>query len=209
MLGHSSQGRGVVPVTAGPRVRRDFRQAGARLLTLLLVFITGSAIAQIKPGDVPPDDLGTDRQGAEVQISAHRGKVVIVTFWASWCAYCLKELPVLDRLQRAAGKSRMEVIAVNYKEDRRDFRAMRRGLKDSALTLTSDPYGSLGDAYGVKGLPHLVMIGKGGQVAHVHTGYGEKTLDRLIEQINRLLVQPVEVPVAGPSAVNPGTPTAV
>lgn len=204
MLRHSSQGRGVVPVTAGPPVRRDFHQAGARLLALLLVFVTGSAIAQIKSGDIPPDNLGTDRQGEEVRISAHRGKVVIVTFWASWCGYCLKELPVLDRLQRAAGKPLLEVVAVNYKEDRRYFRAMRRRLKDSVLTLTNDPYGSLGDAYGVKGLPHLVMIDKAGKVAHVHTGYGEKTLDRLIEQINRLLAQPAQEPVAQHAALSAG-----
>ena len=49
---------------------------------------------------LPPQLLGKDRDGNEVNLAAHRGKVVIVTFWASWCGYCLKELPVLDRLPR-------------------------------------------------------------------------------------------------------------
>lgn len=210
------QGHGVAPIreagiarsaparAAFARAHDGVRRPGASLLALMLTFAAGTAAAQVKSGDIPPDALGSDRDGNDVRISAHRGKVVIVTFWASWCAYCLKELPVLDQLQRAAGKPRLEIVAVNYKEDRRYFRAMRRRLKDAALTLTSDPRGSLGDEYGVKGLPHLVMIDKTGKVAHVHTGYGEKLLDRLIEQINWLLAQPAQSTatgdVAGPSA---------
>src|SRR5690606_30517044 len=40
---------------------------------------------QPRPGDIPPDVLGNDRDGNPVTVSQHRGKVVIVTFWASWC----------------------------------------------------------------------------------------------------------------------------
>jgi thiol-disulfide isomerase/thioredoxin len=42
-----------------------------------------------------------------------------MTFWASWCGWCLKELPVLENLQRHAGKDRLEVFAINVDRHRR------------------------------------------------------------------------------------------
>src|SRR6185312_10026400 len=50
-------------------------------------------------GTLPPPLLGKDRDGQVIDLATMHGKVVIVTFWASWCGYCLKELPVLNALQ--------------------------------------------------------------------------------------------------------------
>ncbi|MFI4969568.1 MAG: TlpA disulfide reductase family protein, partial [Lysobacterales bacterium] len=104
--------------------------------------------------------------------------------------YCLKELPILENLQRRLGKARIEVVAINTDKNRVDYIRMRRRLKDFQLTMTADEDRGAGASYGVSGLPHLVMVGKAGRVAHVHIGYAEKSLPGFVDEINALLDEP-------------------
>ena len=82
----------------------------------LAVLLTGAAQAAPKVGEVPPTYVGVDAEGNAVDLFGFKGKVVVVTFWASWCGYCLKEIPVLENVQRQAGDGRIRVIAVNIDE---------------------------------------------------------------------------------------------
>ena len=158
---------------------------------LLAIAAASGAKAQVEVGDVPPDLLGTDQKGNEVLVSAHRGKVVVLSFWASWCPYCLKELPVLEKIQQVIGKSRIEVIAVNIDRNRSDFLAMRRQLKNFQFTMARDEHRAVADLYGANALPYLLMVSKAGRVAYLHEGYSEKLLDGFVAEINELLDEPV------------------
>jgi thiol-disulfide isomerase/thioredoxin len=162
------------------------------LAAILVTFaVAMPASAGFKAGDMPPDSLGKDRDGNELSLAAQHGKVVVLTFWASWCMYCLKELPVLENVQRRLGKSRVEVVAINVDEERGKYIAMRRRLKDFELDVTVDEK-HLAHEYGVKGLPHMVLVDKQGKVAFVHEGYSEKSLPQFVEQINGLLDAPAD-----------------
>ncbi|HEY9400439.1 MAG TPA: TlpA disulfide reductase family protein [Luteimonas sp.] len=163
-----------------------------RLIALfcLAVAMAGPAFAAIAVGDIPPDYLGRNPGGDEVRVSDQRGKVVVITFWASWCGYCRKELPVLAGLQDVAGKDRVEVIAVNYEDDRDVYRALRRKLKNVQLTMTHDQSGEIGRAYGVQGIPRLFMIDRQGRVAYIHSGYGDSSIDEIVKAVNKLLATP-------------------
>jgi thiol-disulfide isomerase/thioredoxin len=152
----------------------------------------GAARADVKVGEVPPDMLGVDGKGADVVLSAHRGKVVVLSFWASWCPYCLKELPILEKIQRVLGKDRIEIIAVNIDRNRSDFLAMRRKLRNFEFTMARDEHHTAADQFGAKLLPFLVMVDKTGHVAYVHTGYSETQLDGFVDEINGLLDEPGE-----------------
>ena len=156
----------------------------------LILASLGPAHAGTAVGDVPPDSLGRTSGGDEVRVTDQRGKVVVVTFWASWCGYCRQELPVLAGLQEAAGKQHLTVVAVNYMDDRKVYRALLRKLKDVQLTMTHDASGAIGKAYEVKGIPRLLMIDRQGKVAYVHVGYGEDSTDRIVDAVNKLLAQP-------------------
>ena len=107
-----------------------------------------------------------------------------------WCTYCLKELPVLEKIQQVIGKSRIEVVAVNIDRNRSDYVAMRRQLKNFQFTMTRDDRQTISNLYGANALPYLLMIGKDGRVAYLHKGYSEELLDGFVTEINELLDEP-------------------
>lgn len=166
---------------------------------LLLLSFSSIAHAGLNVGDTPPDLLGTSQHDEPVRLSDHRGKVVVVTFWASWCGYCLKEMPILEGLQRAVGRDRMEVVAVNLKEPPRTYRAILRQLKGVGLTMTHDKDGRIAEAFGVEAVPRLFMIDKSGRLAYLHTGYSEESLPMIVEGANALLREPVAPPGISPT----------
>jgi thiol-disulfide isomerase/thioredoxin len=157
-----------------------------------LLVIAGAAFAaaplKVGPGDVPPPELGSTRAGEAVRTTDYAGKVLVVTFWASWCPPCKRELPLLEGLQRAAN-GRVQVVAVNI-EDADTFRQVARALKPLAITITHDDRRKSSDAYGVNGIPHLVLIGRDGRVLQVHRGYSDEAIDDILAEINAQLAAP-------------------
>jgi thiol-disulfide isomerase/thioredoxin len=163
------------------------------LLTTLLIAGSAGARERLKVGDIPPDDLLKSSSGQRVKLSDYRGKIVIISFWASWCAPCRKELPILAGIQVQAMND-VKVFSINYQEDYSRYREIVKLLKDLPVTLISDQYGSLGDKYDVKGIPHMVIVGRDGRITAVHEGYGESMLQPLVDEINALLAQPAQAP---------------
>jgi len=168
------------------------RRIAVVLLGLMLGF---AAHAGMNPGDRPPDALGSTQAGQPVTVSSLHGKVVVISLWATWCGYCMKEMPVLANLQSLATERGLplQVVSVNSKEPRDTFvrssRALRRTLP--GLLITWDRDGALGKPYGAdKGIPVMVMLHRDGSVAHVHVGYGEDMLDNIVAEINALLSEP-------------------
>ena len=140
-------------------------------------------------GDVPFPQLGITLNGDAVHLKEGAGKVQVVTFWATWCAPCLKEIPILEALQRTV-KDRLRVVAVNI-EDRAKFRKALSVFKNSdfTLTLAHDYNKASSTAYGVNGIPHMVIVGKDGKILNVHRGYSDEALEPLVAEINAALAK--------------------
>lgn len=162
--------------------------------------LAGPAPSAPKAGDMAPNVVGKTLEGEVIEISQHAGKVVALTFWATWCPYCLKELPILEAIQNApSAAGQLQVIAVNT-EERAVFRKVLRHLESFKMKLAYDP-GKVGqDAYGVKGIPHLAIIGRDGRIIRVHTGYGESSVEEILADINQALATPVAAAQAGKPA---------
>ncbi|MGE4365828.1 TlpA family protein disulfide reductase [Thermomonas sp.] len=167
-------------------------------IALLLWMASGLAqAAGPGVGQPAPAALGKARDGTPVSLEQFRGRIVVVTFWASWCAYCLKELPVLDSLQRHA-EDLLQVVAVNVKDTPQDYRVMMRQMKGYRLLQARDIDGRIADGYGVTGYPSLWIIDREGRIAAHHSGYGEDSLKAIVDEINALLR------AGGKVAMNPG-----
>lgn len=163
-----------------------------RVLLLSLLLAAGNACAAPGAGDLAPDEFGKTIKGETPRLADYAGKVLVVSFWATWCGYCLKELPILEGIQQT-GKGQVEVIAVNQ-ESRDEFRGIERALRKLTMKLTYDPDEKGAKAYGVKGIPHLVIIGRDGKIIEVHRGYGESTLPQIVDAINLAMAAPAPAP---------------
>jgi peroxiredoxin len=101
-----------------------------KTLTLLLLIITAQqTIAQDAHRDAPRLTF-KDLRGRSVRLGDYRGKVVLLNFWATWCAPCRAESPDLVRLQRDYGARGLQVIGVTYPpETRAAVRSFARRYK--------------------------------------------------------------------------------
>lgn len=138
----------------------------------------------LKVGDLAPNYLGRDESGNKVLLEDNKGKVVVISFWASWCTPCLKELPILESIQNKVGIDKIKVVAVNYKESVKQYRKIKNKFKNLDLTLTHDKRGNIGKKYGIKAIPTLIIIGIDGNVALYKLGYNESSVEDVIGVLN-------------------------
>ena len=138
-----------------------------------------------KAGDVAPAHVGTTLEGKAILVTDYPGKAVIVSYWATWCSFCLKELDALNNIQKAAS-DRVQVVTVNI-ESLKVFRKVAKALSPFQILVLYDPGRKGQKAYGVNGIPHMIIIGKDGRIDTVRIGYGEKDLDGIVASINRAI----------------------
>jgi thiol-disulfide isomerase/thioredoxin len=137
-------------------------------------------------GDQPPLYVGRQLDGTDVNLDPASGKAYVISFWATWCGPCMQELPILGNIQKAAGPDRMRVIAVNI-EDRVVYRKVEHLILETGLTPAYDPQRASQDAYGVHGIPHMVIIGRDGLITSVRRGYARSSLDDIAAELNKAL----------------------
>ena len=146
------------------------RKLPSTVLTLALLALCHSALAQgyeVLPWPArkaAPAAMGTDTGGRLWRLADLRGKVVVINFWASWCAPCLQEMPSLQALAKLHGADKRVVLTVNLKESTSDVQqfAQRTGL---TLPIVLDPQGATARAWGVSVFPTTVMVRPDGRVA--------------------------------------------
>lgn len=107
--------------------------------------------------------------GSRLALSDLKGKAVVLDFWASWCAPCRAQAPIIDSVSRQNKGKDVIFVGVNT-GDQRDAAvrfAHSRGLGYPAVF---DPDGKVADAYDVQTLPTLVVINRVGRIIAVHHG---------------------------------------
>ncbi len=110
----------------------------------------------------PPQFSGRTLDAGHLSMTEHRGMVIVLNFWASWCLECRSEMTVLERLQREFSSRGLAIIGVNVRENKE---AVERYAKELGLTfpLVFDPDGRINALYGVIALPTTFVVGRDGR----------------------------------------------
>jgi thiol-disulfide isomerase/thioredoxin len=123
--------------------------------------------------------------GQAVSLADFQGRVVLVNFWATWCAECRSEMPLFERLHRDFAEQGLTVVGINFREDEPHIQAYG---KESGLTfpLVLDPGGEIFRSYGVIGLPTTFLVGRDGRPVALAIGaraWGRKEARALIQAL--------------------------
>ena len=143
---------------------------------LLLISIgVANAASTVRAVLVPANDrkpapkfLLKDGSGKTVKLTDYRGKVVLLDFWATWCAGCKEEIPYFSGFQKAYGSRGFAVVGVSLDED--GWKVIKPFLANANVSYRM----LLGDdltaqKYGIKSLPDTFLIDRQGRIAAAYT----------------------------------------
>lgn len=121
--------------------------------------------AATSPGKPYADFAGEDAQGKPLALSSvvNPGRWTLVDFWASWCPYCIKELPELKELHAEWNSKGLDIVGVAVRDTPEDTRnsVAKHSIPWTVVYNTERrPY----DVYGFSGIPHLMLIGPDGNI---------------------------------------------
>lgn len=133
-------------------------------------------------GESAPDFRIQDLAGRTFHLAEHRGEVIVLDFWASWCSPCLKTMPLVDEVVREFSDRGVRLLAVNMEEQPAAIRSTLE-LHQMDVPVVLDRDAVVAARYAVTSIPQTVVIDRDGNVARLFVGGGPK----LVEPLRRAL----------------------
>jgi len=164
----------------------SFSRAGALFASLLLAcsphYAAPAPISLLhKPA---PAFTRNDIHGHRVDLASYRGRVVLLTFWATWCAPCQIEMPHFVRWQKELGPQNFQVVAISMDDDAAPVLSLTGKRNVNYPVIMGDE--QLGTLYGgVLGVPVTFLIDRKGNIAAVFKG--RTSLSTMKAEIVKLL----------------------
>lgn len=175
----------------------NMRGSMKRFLPVLLLLLATSGRAQLKEGTQAPSFFLKTNTGESFFLSrvvgpkakANLKQPVVLSFFATWCVPCKKEIPQLEILQKAYPGVGIYLVDVN---EEGDLVAEYVKKFDVKLPILLDRYGKVSEKYsvvndqGIGNLPTLVIISAEGEIVLYHVGYkegDEKTYENIIKDL--------------------------
>jgi thiol-disulfide isomerase/thioredoxin len=121
-----------------------------------------------------------------VALAALRTKVVLVDFWASWCAPCRQSFPWLSTMSERYAENGLVVVAINLDKDRDLAQAFLRQLSPPFI-VAFDPAGKTAEAFAVTAMPSSFLVSRTGRLVYSHPGFDLRDAGTIEKQIQEEL----------------------
>jgi cytochrome c biogenesis protein CcmG/thiol:disulfide interchange protein DsbE len=152
---------------------------------LALTLLAASAQALDAGAKMPEIGL-SDLSGKPVSLASLAGKVVVIDFWATWCAPCKEELPVLQKLHKKYGSQGLVIVGVSVDKDAANLPDF---LKKLVVTfpIVHDANHAVTGRYAPPRMPSSYIVDRKGIVKYVHGGFRADDAAVFEKQIQGLL----------------------
>ena len=162
------------------------RCAALLLLPFSLALPADGRTSRAAAGPPPAAAFELPTRDGTVKLAALHDKVVLVDFWASWCAPCRQSFPWLGTMSERYGKDGLVVVAIDLDKDRGAAEAFLRELAPS-FTVAFDPAGRSAEAFDVKAMPSSFLVSRAGRVVYSHSGFNGRDTGAIETQIKEEL----------------------
>jgi len=152
------------------------------LLTLCLIMFFSTAVNAADKLEV-------------IDLTAHKGKVVIVDFWASWCVPCRRSFPWLNEMQAKYADQGLVIIGVNEDTSAEEVAGFLADYP-ARFEIVRDNEGSLATEFGVVAMPSSYIVGRDGKIVTRHLGFKTKLMDEYEATIQEILNAAPQVAVS-------------
>jgi len=137
-------------------------------------------------GEMAPDFTLKLLSGDRFHLQDHRGKIVILDFWATWCGPCMQAMPQLEKVSHEFVNQNVMLLAVNLEEAPERIRATLERLKlDPQVALDID--GAVAGKYSATSIPQTVIIDRNGKVARLFVGAGPQFDEQMRKAIQEVI----------------------
>jgi thiol-disulfide isomerase/thioredoxin len=159
------------------------------LLCGILALVPLQSVFAANVGDSLPKCALSSIDGARpIDLSAYKGKVLYLDFWASWCGPCAKSFPFMNQLQEEFGGKGLTLVGVNLDENSDDANAFL-SQHPANFTIAADKGEECARQFDVKAMPSSYLIGPDGVIHHVHLGFRADAGKELRESVEKLLAE--------------------
>jgi thiol-disulfide isomerase/thioredoxin len=162
----------------------------AALFSMVALALAVSARAEVKTGDAfPALDAARVVALSGGELPSLAGKIVLVDFWASWCAPCKASFPMMAKLHADYAKRGFTIVAVSVDDKPAAAQAFAKKLAPPFLTVHDRDH-KLVQQVAVPAMPTSYLIGRDGRIRSVHSGFhGDVTEKQLRREIEALLAE--------------------
>ena len=156
----------------------------------IVAAISVLAATGVARADTQREALSTHKlaalDGKSTTLAAYRGDVVVVNFWASWCAPCRRELPLLDQWNTAWAGRGARVIAISIDTDAKKARRFAEEMK-LTLPVMHDGPGGLARTLDIPSVPYTLLLDRDGNVIGEVKGSSESEVAALQHKVESML----------------------
>jgi len=165
------------------------------VVAALLLGLTGVLLYRVVPyfqihrveiGDAAPGFNLTTDDGSGFRLEDYRGKLVLLNFWATWCAPCVEEMPSLNNIHQRFQDNGLVVLGVSVDEDREAYQQFltRAGV---AFPTVREPERSISSRYGTMKYPETYLVNREGIVIRKYVGAENWERPEIVNYLSSIL----------------------